>query len=276
MRLEGANVLITGGSSGIGLATAKAIAAKGANIGILARDEAKLATAREVIEAARKVPDQRIWCSRCDVVDFDDVTATVERFEAEVGPVNVLVNSAGIFLPGYFESMPMEWFREHLDINVLGVIHTCRAVAPGMIERKHGHIVNVASMAGFMSLFGYTAYGTAKYAVIGFSEALRSEMKPHGIGISVICPPDVETPGLATERSLRPEETHQVAGNIKPIAPEKVATDIVRAIEAGKYFVVTGMTGKVFRFAKSWVPHLYFVITDSDVAKARKKRLGSE
>jgi 3-dehydrosphinganine reductase len=185
------------------------------------------------------------------------------------------VNAAGIFLPGHFEQIPDEWFEQHLDIDVLGLIHVTRAVVPGMVARGSGHVVNVSSVAGFLGcVYGYTAYATAKFAVMGFSEALRSEMKPVGVRVSVVCPPDVDTPGLALEKSLRPPETDRVCGNIKAIAPEVVAEEIVRGVERNRYYVIPGLVSKVYFRLKSLLPGLFFAVTDGDVAKARKQRLG--
>jgi 3-dehydrosphinganine reductase len=269
MKVEGAKAIVTGGSSGIGLATAELLASRGADVGLIARDQGRLEKAAETVTRARRSEKQRVWASACDVADFEAVWETFDRFEREVGPCDLLVNSAGIFLPAYFETMPMEWFSEHLDIDVLGVIYTCRAVVPRMSARGRGHIVNVASMAGFMGIFGYTAYSAAKYAVMGFSESLRSEMRPLGIGVTVVCPPDVDTPGLATERSLRPPETDRVAGNVTAIQPSAVASELVRGVERNKYLVIPGFTGKLYHFLKRLWPGLFYIVTDRDVRKAR-------
>ena len=269
MKVEGAKAIVTGGSSGIGLATAELLASKGADVGLVARDADRLAKAARTVMKARRSESQRVWTATCDVTDFEAVWQTFDRFETEIGECDVLVNSAGIFLPAYFETMPMEWFSEHLDIDVLGIIYSCRAVVPRMSARGRGHIVNVSSMAGFMGFFGYTAYSTAKYAVMGFSESLRAEMKPLGIGVTVVCPPDVDTPGLAVERSLRPAELEQVLGSHPPIQPSVVAAALVRGVERNKYLVIPGFTNKFYYLLKGIWPGLFFMITDSDVRKAR-------
>lgn len=265
-------VAITGGSSGIGLATAKAFAAKGADVAIIARDERRLAEAQRAVEAAR-AGDSRVLALSADVADRDAITAAMETVSRGLGTPDVLVNSAGVFLPGYFEKLPDELFRQHMDTDVLGLIWATRAVVPAMVDRGSGHVVNVASVAGFIGVFGYTAYSTAKYAVMGFSECLRSEMKPLGVRVSVVCPPDVDTPGLALEKSLRPPETDKVCGNIKAIAPEAVAAEIVRGVERGRYFIIPGAISKVYFRLKGLLPGLFFAITDGDVAKARSERL---
>lgn len=269
--LAGKTVVVTGGSSGIGLATAKAFAARGANVAIVARDEERLAQAKKDVESASR--GGSVIAISADVADRDAVFAAIAQVEKELGVPDVLVNSAGIFIPDNFETMDEDLFRSHMDIDVLGPIWATKAVVPAMIERGSGHIVNIASVAGFIGVFGYTAYSTAKFAVMGFSEALRQEMKPLGIKVSVVCPPDVNTPGLAIEKSLRPDECDKVCGNIKAIPPEKVAADILKAVDSGRYLVVTGGISKTYFRLKGLVPELFFAVMDGDVSSARKKRL---
>jgi 3-dehydrosphinganine reductase len=147
-----------------------------------------------------------------------------------------------------------------------------RAVAPALMARRSGHIVNVSSVAGFMGIFGYTAYSSAKYAVMGFSEALRSEPHPYGVKVTVVCPPDTDAPGLAFEKSLRPPETDKVVGNIAAVAPSVIAEAIVRGGERGKSLIVPGALSKFYRVLKANALWLFFAITDGDVKAARKAR----
>ncbi|MDR3685628.1 MAG: SDR family oxidoreductase [Coriobacteriia bacterium] len=267
----GKSVIVTGGSSGIGLATAKAFASRGASVALIARDEGRLAEAKQLVEKAGGTSAQ-VLTSSVDVSDTTALRAAIDDIMGRLGTPDVLVNSAGVFIPGYFEEMPPELFKQHMDIDVLGLIAATQAVVPAMKARGSGHIVNVASVAGFIGVFGYTAYSTAKYAVMGFSEALRSEMKPLGIKVSVVCPPDVDTPGLANEKLYRPAECDKVCGNIKAIAPEQVAAEIVRAVESGRYYVVIGGISRLYFRLKGLLPELFFAITDGDVASARKNR----
>lgn len=269
---RGRHVLIAGGSSGIGLATAEALARRGADITIVARSRDRLEAACEAIAQARVEPGQRVRKVAADVATPDGAAAAV-RAATEDGsrPVDVVVNCAGIIIPGYFESMPIESFEECMD-SWRACVHMSRAAAPAMMERRGGHIVNVSSVAGFMGIFGYTAYSSAKYAVMGFSEALRSEMKPYGVRVSVVCPPDTDTPGLAFEKGLRPAETEKVAGAIAPVAPAVVAEAIVRGVERGTYLIVPGALSKFYRVLKANALWLFFAITDADVAAARRER----
>jgi 3-dehydrosphinganine reductase len=269
---RGRHVLITGGSSGIGLATAEAFAGRGADVTIVARSVDRLEAACEAVRLSRANSAQRVRWVSADVATPDGAAAAVVKAtDGGSRPVDVLVNCAGVIIPGYFESMPPETFEECMD-SWRGCVHTSRAVVPSMIERRGGHIVNVSSVAGFMGIFGYTAYSSAKYAVMGFSEALRSEMRPYGVRVSVVCPPDTDTPGLEFEKGLRPLETDKVAGNIAPVAPSLVAEAIARGVERGRYLIVPGALSKFYRVLKANALWLFFAITDGDVAAARKSR----
>ena len=141
-----------------------------------------------------------------------------------------------------------------------------------MVERGSGHIVNISSVAGYLGIYGYTGYSSAKFAVMGFTEALRFEMKPHGVRVSVVCPPDTDTPALAHERTLRPPETDVIAGNIKPISAEKVARAVVRAIGRGRYVVIPDALSAFYFRLKGIAPEVFHAIVDSDVAKARRSK----
>jgi len=267
----GRHVVVTGGSSGIGLATAEAFAAKGADVTLVARDLERLGIAREAMNTRRAAGGSTATVTG-DVSTLEGCEAIVN--EATCGgacPIDVLVSCAGVIIPGYFETMTPRDFEACMD-SWRGCVYMAHAAAPAMMARKSGHIVNVSSVAGFMGVFGYTAYSSAKYAVMGFSEALRSEMRPYGIKVSVVCPPDTDTPGLAYEKSLRPAETDKVAGNIAAVAPTVIAKAIVGGVESGKYLIVPGALSQFYRVLKANALWLFFMITDGDVAAARKVR----
>lgn len=132
--------------------------------------------------------------------------------------------------------------------------------------------MNVSSAAGFLGIYGYTGYSAAKFAVMGFSEALRFELRPHGVSVSVVCPPDTETPGLAAERAERPPETEVIAGNIKALDPDVVAAKIVKGIARKRFYIIIGATTKFYFRLKGLLPEIFLAIVDSDVARAGKQR----
>ena len=265
-----ARIVVTGGSSGIGLATALAYVRLGEDVAIIARDPGKLEAAKLELEQARRNEGQRVFALSADLSNFSQAKAAIDALAQDDMIPDVLVNSAGVILPGEFEKMPLDHLMRNIECGFFSVMWPCRAAVPYMAARGSGHIVNVSSVAGFLGIYGYTGYAAAKYAVMGFTEALRFEMKPAGVQVHVVCPPDTDTPALAHEKTLRPVETDLIAGNIKAIAPEKVADAIVRGVARGKYYIIPdGMSRFYFRL-KGLLPEVFFSIVDSEVRKARR------
>ncbi len=269
---EDSKVIVAGGSSGIGLATAKAFARRGAHVGIVGRDVAKLASAKAAIEEARASDTQRVATASADLSDLEQAKVALgSLIDAGFDP-DILVNSAGVIIPGEFTVMAPEQFDRNMENGFDSVVNPCRVVAPRMVERGRGHIVNVASSAGFLSIYGYTGYSAAKFAVVGFSESLHYEMKPHGVRVSVVCPSDTDTPALAYEKTLRPPDTVEPAGIVNIVSPESVAEAIVKGVEKNRYYIIPDFTTRlVFRLKGLW-PELWLAIIDRDVRKSRRER----
>ncbi|HET6498344.1 MAG TPA: SDR family oxidoreductase [Coriobacteriia bacterium] len=266
----GAHAVVTGGSSGIGLACAEALAARGAHVAIVARDPGKLESAAAQVEAARLDATQRVLSASADLATLETTERAFAQLASEGFAPDVLINSAGVILPGEFSTMPYEHLRANMACGYWSVVNPCRAAVPSMIERGRGHIVNVSSVAGFLGIYGYTGYAAAKYAVVGFSEALRFELRPHGISVSVVLPPDTDTPGLEAERAMRPRETEAVAGNIKAIAPAAVARAVMRGMERGSFHIIPDARSRLYFRLKGLLPELFFAVVDSDVRKAQR------
>lgn len=227
--LGGAHVVITGGSSGIGLATAREAVARGARVSLLARDEARLADAASAVGA--------VATASVDVADGDALRDAMATVVAAGGPCDVLLTAAGSAHPGYFEQLDDAVFRDQMEVDYFGTLHAVRAVVPSMIERGRGHVVTVSSTAGLIGVFGYSAYAPAKYAVRGLAETLRSELAPHGIVVACAYPPDTRTPGFDAENELKPPETERISAAIKPREADAVARAIVRGIEKDRLVI---------------------------------------
>jgi 3-dehydrosphinganine reductase len=266
--IDGRHAVITGGSSGIGLATARALAAKGARLTIVARRPEPLAATVAELGAA----GADIASASLDVSDRDAVAAVFAGIEADRGPVDILVCSAGIARPGYFEELDDEVFREMMEVDYFGTLWPIRAVVPGMVERGAGSIVGVSSDAGLIGVFGYTAYGAAKFAVRGMLEALRAEMAPHGVHVACCYPPDVDTPQLAWEDEFKPDETRAISGTFKPIQPEQVAACIVTGIEKERFALMPDLGSRLLAVGAGAAPGLITSIMDRTVRKARRAR----
>ena len=263
--------VITGGSSGIGLALAKQLAAQGMNVWILARREEVLINAIEEIRREKVSEDQKFGYQVLDVADAIAVQKEMGVFQNEVGVPDLLVNSAGVTFPGEFEKIEIPVFHNMMDVNYFGTVHMVHALVDGMAARGSGHIVNVSSVAGFLAIYGYTAYSGAKFAVRGFSDALRSELKLKGLQVSVAFPPDTDTPMLAYENEFKPPITREVAGTAGLMAPEDVARSILKGIEKNKYLIITGFESKLLFSLNNLLGSLVYPILDIMIAQAKKK-----
>ncbi len=270
MDLNGKVALVTGGSSGIGLATARGLAAEGADVWLVARDHDRLEAALAQVRSAAQSPE-KCGLFAADVSDADQARAAVAAVTAATGVPDLVVNCAGIAHPGYFQDLDLDIFRRTMDVNFFGTLYVTKAAVPGMIARRSGHIVNVSSIAGFMGVFGYTAYGASKYAVRGFSDVLRAEMKPLGIRVSVVFPPDCDTPQLAYENQFKPSETKALSGNTTCMSPDAVAAAIIRGIKRHHYVIIPGLEGNLlYRFSGLLRGGVY-PIMDFMIARAQRK-----
>lgn len=243
----GKHVLITGGSSGIGKELARILVAAGANVSLIARNEERLEAA--AVELASSVKDQantkRINIAIADCSDPARVDAVVYEVENVLGPIDVLVNSAGKAMGGYFESMEANELKGQVESNFLTQLYPTHAVFKRMCRRRRGHIVFVSSMAGLTGVFGQTAYSASKFAVRGLAESLYYEGKPFDIGVTVVFPPDTDTPGLAAERATMPPETIQISETGGLFSAEVVAQSIADGVVRGRYRVTVGLIGKM-------------------------------
>jgi len=159
-----------------------------------------------------------------------------------------------------------------MDVDFFGTLHPIKAVLPTMMERRCGHIVNFSSVAGFLGVFGYTAYGAAKFAVRGFSDALRQEMKPYGILVSVIFPPNTDTPGLHHENQYKPLETHRIEGAAKALTADQVAQALVRGIERRQVYILPSLDTRLYFLLFNGFTGLFRWYLDRVIAKARRER----
>jgi len=214
-------VVITGGARGIGLATARALSARGARVVIGDLDE----------DGARRVAKD-VGASavgmRLDVTDHAGFTEFLDAVEREVGPIDVLINNAGIMPIALLGDESTETTRRILDINIAAVIHGTREAMRRMTARRTGHIVNLASVAGKVGVAGGATYCASKFAVVGLCESVRSELRGSGVAISCVMPTIVNTElaaGLAQTRL----SSH--------IEPEDVAAAIVDALEKRRFEV---------------------------------------
>ena len=253
-------VLVTGGSSGIGRSTALLLARYGARVVIVARRE------RLLRETAAAAPGIR-W-TRTDVTNPAGAVRAVQAAKDALGGLDIVINSAGAVWAATFEETPARVFNSLFGVNVLGTVHITRAALPGMVSQGFGHFVNVASLAASQAVYGYTAYAATKHAVVGFSEALRQELRPRGVAVSVVLPPDVDTPQLAGERRHRPAATEALAGTGAVLSPDGVARSILAGIARGRPRIVPGHRARFKDAAARHVPGIVRSAVDRIIARS--------
>lgn len=192
MEPKGKVVIVTGASSGIGEATARQFGREGAKIVLAARRVDRLeAVAKEVVDMGTGA---EVLVVAADLSKLEDIQSLVNQTLRKFGRIDVLVNNAGFGRLDWLENLdPIKDIQAQMDVNAMGVIQTTRQVLPVMIKQRGGHIINMGSMAGLIGTPTYTIYAASKHAVHGFSEALRREVKPWGIDVSVIYPGGVVT-----------------------------------------------------------------------------------
>jgi 3-dehydrosphinganine reductase len=253
-------IYITGGSSGIGLEIAKKFSSLGAHVAVFARNKENLEKAKNNIENQRKSKSQKIYSLQVDVSDNNNVQSKMNTAVKEFGVPDILVSNAGLPSAGYFEDISFDLFDAVIKTNLYGTRNVIAALFPHM-KNRDCQIVIVSSGAGLMGLFGYSAYGASKFALVGFAESLRSELNRYNIAVSLVCPPEVDTPGLAMEAKAGVPPVLRVgksiAGRLKTIP---VAKTIVAGISRKKFLIIPGWRMKFLflnhRLTNGWSTRL--------------------
>lgn len=225
--------VISGGSSGIGLACARSLLSRDYRVVLLARDEGRLAQARDSLAGGDKT---LVDLLPLDVTDPAASRAAIDEVIACHGRIDWLMTCAGIAEPGLFRDLDLPAHRAQMETNYFGTLHLVHAALPAL-RANRGRVTLVASGAAFVGIAGYSGYAPGKFAVRALAEILRLELAPDGIAVGVAVPPDTETPQLAAERPKRPRVTRMISRQGGTMTAQQVADRIVARAETGAFML---------------------------------------
>jgi NAD(P)-dependent dehydrogenase (short-subunit alcohol dehydrogenase family) len=250
--LSGARALVTGAGSGIGRAIAVELARKGSRVVAVDIDGE---TAEKTAIACGEIGPEAVAFA-CDVADADAVTALAGEVAA-TGPLDMLVNNAGVGMSARFADMSLDDWRWIRGVNLDGIVHCCHAFAPAMLKRGHGHVVNMSSGLAYTMRATEPGYVTTKAAVLALSQCLRADWAGSGVGVTAVCPGVIDTPILDATRFLGDQAASEERARKlfrRGHPPELVARDVVVAIRHDKALATVGWEAKLGWWAHRLLP----------------------
>lgn len=268
VELRGALALVTGAGSGIGRATSFALAERGARV--LAVDIDATA-AEKTARRCEEVSGVEAHAFTCDVADADAVRHLADQVHDRWHALDLLVNNAGVGLTGRLGGMAVDDWRWLRNVNLDGVLHSCHAFGPAMVERGRGHVVNVSSGLGFVPRAAEVAYCTSKAAVLMLSQCLRADWRPRGVSVTAICPGVINTPIVEATRFVGDQDEPATRARTAKLfhrlghEPETVAKAILKAVERDRIMVAVGWESKA-----GWWVHRALPLTFHQFVARRK------
>jgi NAD(P)-dependent dehydrogenase (short-subunit alcohol dehydrogenase family) len=266
-------VLVTGAASGIGRESALAFARRGADLVLCDLNAGGL---EETAAAIRALGRGSVATHVVDVADRAQMAAFAEAVHARVPAVDILMNNAGVAIGGSFLDTSLADWDWIVGVNLRGVVHGCHFFVPAMVKRgAGGHVVNVASAAGYVSNDSLSAYSTTKFAVVGLSEALRYELAANRIGVTCICPGIIDTPITRVAKLVGPAATDEVRKRMvethrrRGYGPAKVAQGVLRAVERNRSVAPITPEAWVMYYLKRFAPGL---LARVNAALSRRQR----
>lgn len=259
-------MLITGAASGIGRELALAIARERAILLLADIDKRGLIDLAGVLDGmgAENVS------YAVDISDREQVAAMAETVREEFGGLDVLVNNAGVFVWADFADTTLEDWKWLMGVNLWGPILAIKAFLPGMIERKRGQIVNIASSGGLVTMPTLSGYSTTKFGLVGLTETLQHELQPYGIEVTLVCPGNIRTPivdNMQVRGYDRDKLTKMSYGLMPRMAPEKAAAIILRGLKKGRAMIILTPLARLMYLIKRLSPNLYRVILGRPMQK---------
>lgn len=259
-------IIITGASSGLGKELGRRFVEQGANLALLARSEDKLIGLQKELQS-RSTPNQKIEIFPCDVSDFNQTTKVLTRLTDTMGLPDMLINNAGILEEGSFEDLEFSSFKTIFDVNFFGVVNCIKTVLPYFKKKGEGRIVNIASLGGKMASFGYSAYSSSKFALVGLTETLRMELKPQNIGVTLVCPGEFKSPMVDKLNTYRSKENKEITQTVPVLPIEFVTDEIMAGILKKRYLIIPGKLAAVLEAIVRWFPSASRALVDYKIKK---------
>jgi NAD(P)-dependent dehydrogenase (short-subunit alcohol dehydrogenase family) len=257
-------VYVTGGMSGIGHYLAGQYASAGCDIALF--DLVQSEERRQEVEQRRAGTDQQVRAYRADVTDAAGLKAAVDQAVRDVGAPDLAINSAGIQRAKEFLKQSPEEFELVVRVNLLGSRHFAAAVLPRM--KRGGHLAFIASLAGLTSSYAYAAYCSSKFGVLGLANVLRIEMKPKGIDISVICPPEVSTPMVEVELRTMHPVTRELKDFAGVLTLPEACDEILARLEKRQFRIIPGSKARLtYRLARFLPDFVLNTVVDRKAAR---------
>jgi len=237
---KGKFAIIPGGSKGMGKATAKLFIQLGGSICIIARGMDALNKTQEECYKLKSEESQFVEIISCDTTDMDKLKPLITDVINKHKVPDYLFNFVGYAYAQYLEQLTLEDFKRNMDINYYGQLVPTLVVLPYFLEGKQGYVTFTSSVMGFMAIMGFTTYCPSKYALFGLAEVLRHELLPYNIKVSILFPVDTDTPGLAEENKIKPQECKIISDSGTLMTTEEVANEFIQSILEGSFEILPG------------------------------------
>jgi len=280
-RLEGRLCLVTGAASGIGRATALAAASRGA---VLVLTDIQAGALDATVAGIREAGGTVAHSAALDLTDHEALTAMAAEVHAAHGSMDVVMNVAGVSTWGTIERLRHSDWRKMVEVNLMAPVGVLECFVPPMIEaRRGGHVVNVSSAAGLFGLPWHAAYSASKYGLRGVSEVLRTDLRRHGIGVSLVCPGAVKTPLVETVEIVGVDREAPAMRRLvalferRAVSPERVAERILAGVERNRYLIFTSADTHALHLAQRYVPPLYWLVMrvmERELTRAARRASG--
>ncbi len=258
-------ILITGGSSGLGLGLAQALLKRGARLILLARTPEKLEQAKERL--LKNVPNGSIDIVPVDVSDREALQEALDDALQRQPSLDMVISNAGIIREGYFEKLTATDFKKTFDANYFGCLYVAQIVLP-YLKKSRGRLINVSSVAGLTGGFGLSAYGSSKHALVGLTETLCYELKPQGITVQMVCPPEFLSPLVEELNTYRTPENLAHTLMIPRLSLDTLVKDTIKGIEKNKFRIIPGRRTRLMLLGAQHFPGISRRIADQVIKKA--------